>query len=126
LILKNGKQKNNMAKKEKLKTPDWVLEGYDSEEAYDKTKGKTEQHHRRTPKHFPKKCLQGAKNKGKTFKLKRCPECGSDNVSVVVEREVKGMWECRECKWKGTNIKEDELSEEEFMKYLDEKGEEVS
>ena len=108
-----------MAKKEKLKTPDWVLEGYDSEEAYDKAKGKTEQHHRRTPKDFKKKSLQGAKNKGKTFKLKRCPECGSDNVSVVVEREAKGMWECRKCKWKGTDIKEDELSEDEFMKYLD-------
>jgi ribosomal protein L37AE/L43A len=90
-----------MAKKEKLKTPNWVLEGYDSEEAYDKAKGKS------------------VKKKGKTFKLKRCPECGSDNVSVVVEREAKGMWECRKCKWKGTNIKEDELSEEEFMKYLD-------
>ena len=51
-----------MAKKEKLKTPNWVLEGYDSEEAYDKAKGKTEQHHRRTPKDFKKKSLQGAKN----------------------------------------------------------------
>ena len=95
--------------KEKLKTPDWVLEGYDSEEDYLKSKGKTSK-----------------KKKGKTFRLKKCPECKRDNVGVVVERETKGGWECHKCKWKGTNIKEDELSEEELMKYLDEKGEEVS
>tara|TARA_B100002003_G_C14096375_1_gene527353 strand:- start:744 stop:1073 length:330 start_codon:yes stop_codon:yes gene_type:complete len=108
LILKSGKQNNKMAKKEKLKTPDWVLEGFDSEEEYDKSKGKSVK-----------------KKSGKTFKLKRCPECKSDDVGVVVERETKGMWECRKCKWKGTDIKEEELSEDEFMKYLDEKGEKV-
>lgn len=95
-----------MAKKEKMKTPDWILEGYDSEEEYDKKKG-------------------GAKKKktGKTFKLRRCPECKSDEVGVIVGEEAKGTWECRKCKWKGTKINEDELSEDEFMKYLDEKGE---
>ncbi len=115
-----------MAKKEKLKTPDWVLEGFNSEEEYDKSKGKTKPHHGRTPKDFRKKSLQGVKKTGKIFKLKRCPKCNSDNVGVIVERETKGMWECHKCKWKGTNIKEEELNENEFMKYLDKKGEEVS
>jgi len=35
-------------------------------------------------------------------------------------------WECKKCKWSGKDINEKELSENEFMKYLDEKGEEVS
>jgi len=95
--------------KEKLKTPDWVLEGFDSEEEYDKSKGKTVK-----------------KKSGKTFKLKRCPKCKSDKVSVVVGQEKKGAWECHKCKWNGTNIQEDELNEEEFMKYLDERGEPTS
>lgn len=64
--------------------------------------------------------------KEKTFKLKKCPECSSDNVGVVVGKEKKGMWECHKCKWKGGDIKEEELSDEEFMKYLDGKGEAVS
>jgi len=92
-----------------MKTPDWVLEGFDSEEEYDKKKG-----------------LKSKKKFGKTFKLKRCQKCGSDEVSVVVGQEKRGEWECRKCDWIGKNIKKDELSEEEFMKYLDEKGEEVS
>ena len=64
--------------------------------------------------------------KEKTFKLKKCPECGSDNVGVVVGKEKKGMWECHKCNWIGGNIVEDELRDEEFMKYLDGKGEAVS
>jgi len=80
----------------KLKTPDWILKG-----------GKK-----------PKK------NTGKTFKIRKCPKCGSDEVGVVIG-EV-GMWECRKCKNKGKDFKEEELTEEEFMKYLDEKHEEVA
>ena len=98
--------------KEKMKTSDWILEGYDSEEEYNKAKG-----------------IKNKKISGKTFKLKRCPKCKSDEVGVVVGgEEGKGSkgWECKKCKWKGNDIKEDELSEEEFMKYLDDKGEEVS
>lgn len=67
--------------------------------------------------------------KEKTFKLKRCPECESDEVGIVVGgEEGKGNkgWECHKCNWKGKEIKEEELSEENFMKYLDEKGEDVS
>ncbi|MDA3836744.1 MAG: hypothetical protein PF542_03925 [Nanoarchaeota archaeon] len=85
-------------KKSKIQTPTWLLEG----EAESKTKKKTE----------------------KTFKVRRCPKCNSDEISVVIG-EV-GVWECRECKWKGKDVNEDELTEDEFMIYLDEKGEEVA
>jgi len=95
-----------MAKK-KLSTPDWIKEGFDSKADYEKTKGKSVK-----------------KKQGKTFKVRRCPKCDADNLRVVIG-EV-GLWECKECKWKGNDAKEDELSEEEFMKYLDNKGEEVA
>ena len=99
-----------MAKKKiKLSTPTWILEGYDSEEAYNKTKG-----------------IDNKKKKEKTFKIRKCPKCDSDNVSVVVGKEKTGEWECHKCNWKGKDINETELNEEDFMKYLDEKGEEVS
>lgn len=118
-----------MAKKNKLATPEWILEGFDSEEEYEKSKSvvkkKKSGHHGRTPKDS-KESLQGAK----TFKLRRCPKCSSDDVGIVLsnsDAEEGGgkEWECRKCKWKGTNIKEKELTEDEFMKYLDEKGEPV-
>jgi hypothetical protein len=100
--------------KSKLATPDWIKEGYDSPEAYAKAKGGK----------------SGKKKEaGKTFKVRRCPKCKSDNVNVVLTgEEGKGAkeWECRKCKWVGKDIKEEELTEEEFMKYLDEKGEEVA
>ena len=96
-----------MAKKNKLSTPEWILGGYDSEADYNKAKG-----------------ISGKKKKGKTFKVKLCPECGSDEVGVAIG-EI-GMWECKKCKYKGKEIKEEEFTEEEFMKYLDEKGEEVA
>lgn len=97
-----------MVKKNKLKTPDWIVEGYDSPEAYSKAKGVSK------------------KKKGKIFYLKKCPKCDSDNIGVVVGKESKGEWECYKCKWKGMDVKKEELSEDEFMKYLDEKGEEVA
>jgi hypothetical protein len=99
--------------KSKLATPDWIKEGYDSPEKYAKAKGKSIK----------------KKETGKTFKVRKCPKCGSDNVNVVLTgEEGKGAkeWECRKCKWVGKDIKESELTEDEFMKYLDEKGEEVS
>lgn len=111
-----------MVKKLKLKTPDWVLEGYDSEEDYEKAKPSQV----RSDSSVSRARGINEKKKGKIFKLKKCPECKSDEVSVVVGQEAKGMWECRKCKWKGVSIEENELTEEEFMKYLDEKGEEVS
>jgi len=98
----------------KLSTPDWIREGFDSKDAYEKSKG-------------IKKKKQG--KEGKTFKVRECPKCHSDEVSVVLTgEEGKGAreWECRKCKWVGKNIDEKELSEDEFMKYLDEKGEDVA
>ena len=94
-----------------MATPAWILEGYDSEEAYNESKG-----------------VKSKKKEGKTFRLRRCPECSSDSVAVVLtgeEGKGSGEWECKSCSWTGKNVKEDELTEEEFMKYLDEKGEEV-
>lgn len=91
-----------MAKKSKIKTPDWILEGKQDE--------------------VPKK------KKGKTFRLRRCPKCNSDEVAIVLNGEEgkgTGEWECKKCGWKGKDIKEDEITEEEFMRYLDDKGEEV-
>ena len=104
-----------MSKKKKLATPAWILEGNDSPEDYAKAKGETVK----------------KKKSGKTFNLRRCPECGSDEVSVVLsgkDSEEGGgkEWECRKCSWVGSNINEEELTEEEFMKYLDSKDEEVA
>jgi len=87
-----------MAKKSRIQTPDWILNGGNEER--------------------PKK------KKGKTFKVRRCPECNSDEVHVKIG-EV-GVWECSKCAWVGKDVKEEELTEEEFMSYLDEKGEEVA
>ncbi len=96
-----------MAKKSKVKTPDWILEGYDSPEEYEKAKG-----------------IKVKKKKGKTFKIRYCPKCNSDELKVVIG-EI-GVWKCKSCKFEGSEVNEEELNEEEFMKYLDEKGEEVS
>jgi len=103
-----------MTKKSKLATPAWILEGYDSPAAYAKAKGET-----------------GEKKKGTTFKVRRCPKCDSDDVGVVLsgsDAEEGGgkEWECRKCGWKGSDIKKEELTEDEFLKYLDERGEEVA
>lgn len=81
-----------MMPKSKLKTPDWVLKGEN-----------------KPPK----------KKDVKTFKIRKCPECGSKDVGVVLvgeEGKGTGEWECRKCKWKGRDIEEKELTEEEFMK----------
>ncbi len=93
--------------KNKLATPTWILEGFDREADYNKSKGNTKE-----------------KKKGKTFNIRECPKCASNDVGVVIG-EV-GMWECKKCGYKGRDIKEKELTENEFMKYLDEKGEEVA
>ncbi len=98
----------------KLSTPDWIKEGYDSPAEYNKAKG-----------------ISTKKKVGRTFKVRRCAKCNSDDVGLVLSQrdseEGGGKeWECRKCKWAGIDIKEDELNEDEFMKYLDEKGEDVA
>lgn len=103
-----------MAKKSKLATPDWILEGYDSEADYNKAKG-----------------IDQKKKKGKTFKIRECPECNSDDVGLVLsnsDSEEGGgkEWECRKCGWVGSDVKEKDLTEDELMVYLDNKGEETA
>jgi hypothetical protein len=101
-----------MSKQKKLATPQWILDGYDSKEEYDKAQGK-----------------KSSKKSGKIFKIKVCPECDSDDVGVVlVGEEGKSArdWECRSCGWQGEDIVEKELSEEELMEHLDKKGEEIA
>ena len=96
--------------KEKLSTPEWILEGKE------KPKTKKSGHCSVSPK--------ALNSGGKTFKIRECPKCNNDDVAVVIGQV--GMWECKKCKWKGIDIVEKELTEDEFMKYLDEKGEEVA
>ena len=79
----------------KLKTPDWILKG---EKA-------------------PKK-----KEKGKTYRVKKCPQCGSTEVSIVLvgeEGKRADNWECKSCKWRGRGIEEKELTEDEFLEHLE-------
>ncbi len=98
----------------KLSTPDWIKEGFDSKEAYEKSKGKSG---------------KSKKAEGKTFKIRKCPKCESSDVNVVLtgeEGKTAREWECKKCKWHGKDIEEEELTEDEFMKYLDDNGEEVA
>ncbi len=96
-----------MVKRSKIKTPDWLLDGSSQNTGENK------------------------KKKGKTFKVKMCPSCGSDQVELVLsnsDSEEGGgkEWKCKKCGWVGSEINEKELTEEEFLRYLDEKGEEVA
>jgi predicted RNA-binding Zn-ribbon protein involved in translation (DUF1610 family) len=108
--------------KGKLSTPDWIKEGFDSKADWEKAHGASKK----------------KKEEGKTFRVRKCPKCGSYDVNVVLSGQegnddeesapskTAGEWECKKCGWTGKNIEEDELTEDEFMKYLDEKGEEVA
>lgn len=101
-----------MLRKKKLSTPDWILGGYDSEAVYNKAKG-----------------IKKEKKTGKTFNIRECPECGSDNIGVFlggVEGKGSKGWKCNKCNWQGSEVIEKELTEDEFMKHLDDKGEEVA
>jgi hypothetical protein len=111
--------------KAKLETPDWIKEGFDSKADWEKAHGSSKKKKEKT-------------DDGKTFKVRKCPKCGSYDVNVVLSEEgsddedlesskkVVGEWECKKCGWTGRGIEEEELSEDDFMKYLDEKGEEVA
>lgn len=78
-----------------MKTPDWILKG------------------EKKP---------ATKKKEKTFRVKKCPECGSTEIEVVLgggEGKASKGWECKACKWKGKSPDKKELSEKEFMENLD-------
>ncbi len=109
--------------KSKLATPDWITEGFDSKADWEKAHGAGKK----------------KKTEEKTFKVRKCPKCGSYNVNVVLSgqessedeeessaKKVVGEWECKKCGWTGKDVEEEELTEDEFMKYLDENGEEVA
>jgi transcription elongation factor Elf1 len=79
----------------KLTTPDWILKG--------------------------KKKPTEKKKEGKKYKVKKCPKCGSTEVSIVLvgeEGKKADSWVCRACMWKGSDIKEGEMSEDEFLEHL--------
>jgi len=59
----------------------------------------------------------------KKFKVRKCPKCESDNVIIAIGGQV-GMWECKDCGFRGPLFPVIEMDEDEYMKYLDEKGEE--
>lgn len=89
----------------KLETPEWIREGYDSKAEWEKKKG-----------------IKSSKTKGKTYKVKKCPNCGSTAVSVVLvgeEGKRADNWECKSCKWRGRGIEEKELTEDEFLEHLE-------
>jgi DNA-directed RNA polymerase subunit M/transcription elongation factor TFIIS len=103
----------------KLATPDWVKEGFDSKADWEKK-------HKISGKKKPAK-------EGKVFKLRICPKCKSDDVQIVLsnldseeESNTGKMWECKKCKWKGKEVNEKDVTEDEFMEYLDKRGEEVA
>ena len=88
----------------KLTTPEWITGGYDSKADWEKAQGKK---------------VSTKKGAGKTFKIRKCPKCGSSNVNVVLTgEEGRGSqgWECKKCKWTGKNIEAEEVSEDEFLK----------
>ncbi len=89
----------------KLKTPDWVLEGYKSKNEYERAKG-----------------IKNKSVKEKSYKIKICPKCKSSNVRVLLGgEEGKGSkrWECLKCRWNGKSVNEKEISEDEFLEYID-------
>ena len=111
----------------KLATPEWIREGYDSKEDYEKIRQKAEPL-ANLSKLGQVKSIDNKNKSKKTFKIRECPKCRSNDVSVVLGgEEGKGSngWECHKCSWEGKNIIEKELNEDEFMKYLDDKGEGV-
>jgi len=57
--------------------------------------------------------------KEKKFVIKFCPNCKSKDVGVMIGGKI-GMWECHKCGFRAPGFPEIEVSEEEFLKGLDE------
>lgn len=88
-----------------MKTPDWILKGYDCKADWEKAQGK-----------------QPDARKCKTYKIKVCPKCKSSRVHVVLvgeEGKKADKWECSKCKWVGRDIQIEELPEEEFLEKME-------
>lgn len=86
----------------KLSTPAWITEGYDSKADWEKAQGK--------------KVTE--KKDGKTFKLRVCPKCDSNKVNIVLvgeEGKKPNEWECKNCKWKGSDINIKEVTADELL-----------
>jgi hypothetical protein len=118
-----------MTKKSKVKTPDWILEGYDSPAEYAKAKGGGEKIKwgEQENEEIEKKNSKGGQKKAKIYKLKVCPDCDSEEVGIVLtgqEGKAPDEWVCRKCKWKGHEIKNIELSEDEFLERIEVEEEE--
>lgn len=61
----------------------------------------------------------------KKYKLKKCPNCGSYDVKIETketnetnERQIIG-WSCQ-CTWIGKKPMEEEVSEDQYLKYAEE------
>ena len=116
-------------KKSKLTTPAWIIEGYDSKADWEKVQGISSEK-KKDHRSVSSKILNSG---SKTFKVRECPECRSNDVGLVLsnldleeETNTGKQWQCHKCGWKGEDIVKKELTEDEFMKYLDDKGEDVA
>lgn len=101
----------------KLSTPDWIREGYDSKSEWEKAHGLTPEKKTSSAKKIKKKTPK--KSSGKVYKIRKCPECGSAEVSVVLvgkEGQKADNWQCAKCKWVGRDVQIEEVSEDEFLK----------
>ena len=69
------------------------------------------------------KKTKGKESKEKTFNVEYCPKCKSFDVAIALGAKL-GTWECKKCKYKGDFPKK-EMSEEEYLEYLDKQGVEM-
>lgn len=60
----------------------------------------------------------------KKYKLKKCPKCGSNSVSVVIG-EI-GLWQCMSCTWDGENIETVKVTEKEYLIFSEQKNGEIN
>ncbi len=59
--------------------------------------------------------------KQKKFIVRSCPKCKSDNIGIIIGGQM-GMWECKDCGFRGPSFLEREMNEEEFLEYEEKKG----